>query len=66
VDNRLTIFTPRVLLVHDDDGQLPLSHEELAAYDQAKRRISRAQVYAAQSFQWLKCAFAQLFFAHGH
>jgi hypothetical protein len=39
VDNRLTIFTPRILLVHDDSGQLRLSHEELAAYDEAKRRI---------------------------
>jgi hypothetical protein len=29
VDNRLTIFTPRILLVHDQDGQLRLSHEEL-------------------------------------
>lgn len=32
-------FTPRVLLVHDQDGQLRLSHEELIAYDEAKRRI---------------------------
>jgi hypothetical protein len=39
VDDRLTIFTPRILLVHDDNGQLRLSHEELAAYDEAKRRI---------------------------
>jgi hypothetical protein len=39
VDNRLTIFTPRILLVHDDNGQLRLSHEELTAYDEAKRRI---------------------------
>ena len=39
MDNRLTIFTPRILLVHDQDGQLRLSHEELSAYDEAKRRI---------------------------
>jgi hypothetical protein len=39
VDNRLTIFTPCILLVHDDKGQLRLSQEELAAYDEAKRRI---------------------------
>jgi MoaA/NifB/PqqE/SkfB family radical SAM enzyme len=32
-------FTPRVLLVHDEDGQSRLSHEELLAYDEAKRRI---------------------------
>jgi hypothetical protein len=35
VDNRLTIFTPRILLLHDQNGQLRLSHEELAAYDEA-------------------------------
>jgi hypothetical protein len=39
VDNRLTIFTPRILLVHDQDGQLRLSREELSAYDEAKGRI---------------------------
>ena len=39
MDNRLTIFTPRILLAHDQDGQLRLSHEELSAYDEAKRRI---------------------------
>jgi MoaA/NifB/PqqE/SkfB family radical SAM enzyme len=32
-------FTARILLVHDQDGQLRLSPEELIAYDQAKRRI---------------------------
>jgi MoaA/NifB/PqqE/SkfB family radical SAM enzyme len=32
-------FTPRILLVHDQDGQLRLSHEELSVYDEAKRRI---------------------------
>jgi MoaA/NifB/PqqE/SkfB family radical SAM enzyme len=32
-------FTPRILLVHDQDGHLRLSHEELIAYDEAKRRI---------------------------
>ena len=32
-------FTPRILLVHDQNGQSQLSHEELSAYDEAKRRI---------------------------
>ena len=32
-------FTPRILLVHDENGQSRLSHEELAVYDEAKRRI---------------------------
>ena len=32
-------FTPRILLLHDHNGQLRLSHEELIAYDEAKRRI---------------------------
>src|SRR6202789_1173924 len=32
-------FTPRILLVHDENGQSRLSHEELSAYDEAKRRI---------------------------
>ena len=32
-------FTPRILLVHDENGQSQLSHEELSAYDEAKRRI---------------------------
>ena len=39
MDNRLTIFTPRILLVHDQNGQLWLSHEELIVYDEDKRRI---------------------------
>jgi hypothetical protein len=39
VDNRLTIFTPRTLLLHDQNGQLRLSHEELIVYNEAKRRI---------------------------
>jgi hypothetical protein len=39
VDKRLTIFTPRILLVRDQEGQLRLSHEEMSAYDEAKRRI---------------------------
>ncbi len=30
---------PRILLVHDQNGQLRLSHEELSAYEEAKRRI---------------------------
>jgi MoaA/NifB/PqqE/SkfB family radical SAM enzyme len=32
-------FTPRILLLHDQNGQLQLSHEELTAYHEAKRRI---------------------------
>jgi hypothetical protein len=32
-------FTPRILLVHDENGQSQLSHEELGAYEEAKRRI---------------------------
>ena len=32
-------FTPRILLIHDENGQSQLSHEELAAYEEAKRRI---------------------------
>ena len=32
-------FTPRILLIHDENGQSQLSHEELSAYDEAKRRI---------------------------
>lgn len=32
-------FTPRILLLHDENGQLRLSSEELIAYDEAKRRI---------------------------
>jgi MoaA/NifB/PqqE/SkfB family radical SAM enzyme len=32
-------FTPRILLLSDQDGQLRLSHEELIAYEEAKRRI---------------------------
>lgn len=32
-------FTPRILLLSDQNGQLRLSHEELMAYAEAKRRI---------------------------
>src|ERR1700678_1580652 len=32
-------FTPRILLIHDENGQSQLSHEELSAYDEPKRRI---------------------------
>ena len=32
-------FTPRILLVHDENGQSRLSHEELIVYEEAKRRI---------------------------
>jgi MoaA/NifB/PqqE/SkfB family radical SAM enzyme len=34
-------FTPRVLLIHDENGQVRLSPEELSAYETAKRRIGR-------------------------
>ncbi len=34
-------FVPRVLLIHGEDGQVKLSAEELAAYEEAKRRIGR-------------------------
>jgi hypothetical protein len=29
MDNRLMIFTPRILPVHDENGQLRLSHDEV-------------------------------------
>ena len=32
-------FSPRILLLHDEHGQVRLSHEELLAYEEAKRRI---------------------------
>jgi len=32
-------FTPRILLLHDRTGQVRLTPEELAAYDEARRRI---------------------------
>lgn len=32
-------FTPRILLIHDEDGQVRLPPEQLAAYAEAKRRI---------------------------
>ena len=35
-------FQPRILLIHDDEGRLRLSAEELAAYAAVKRRIGRA------------------------
>jgi MoaA/NifB/PqqE/SkfB family radical SAM enzyme len=34
-------FTPRILLLHDPAGQVRLAPEELAAYEEAKRRIGR-------------------------
>ncbi len=34
-------FTPRILLLHDPTGQVRLSPAELAAYEEAKRRIGR-------------------------
>jgi MoaA/NifB/PqqE/SkfB family radical SAM enzyme len=35
-------FKPRILLIHDENGQLKLSPEELAAYSEAKEKIGRA------------------------
>lgn len=35
-------FTPRILLIHDEDGQVRLPPEQLAAYAEAKRRIGRS------------------------
>ncbi len=32
-------FIPRILLIHDENGQLKLNPEELAAYREAKRKI---------------------------
>ncbi len=34
-------FRPRVLLVHDGDGQVRLSREQLATYEEAKGRIGK-------------------------
>lgn len=35
-------FSPRVLLIHDDKGHVNLSTEELAVYEEARRRLGRA------------------------
>jgi MoaA/NifB/PqqE/SkfB family radical SAM enzyme len=35
-------FKPRLLLIHDENGQLRLSPEELAVYAVAKRKVGRA------------------------
>jgi MoaA/NifB/PqqE/SkfB family radical SAM enzyme len=35
-------FTPRLLLIHDQNGQLRLSPEELAVYAEAKRTVGRS------------------------
>lgn len=35
-------FNPRILLLHDENGQLRLSPEELALYAEVKRKIGRA------------------------
>jgi MoaA/NifB/PqqE/SkfB family radical SAM enzyme len=40
-------FTPRILLIHDDEGQVKLTPAELAAYREAKRRIGRAAAEAS-------------------
>ncbi|NIR53743.1 MAG: hypothetical protein GWM98_03490, partial [Nitrospinaceae bacterium] len=32
-------FTPRVLLLHNDRGELHLSHEELSVYREVQRRL---------------------------
>jgi MoaA/NifB/PqqE/SkfB family radical SAM enzyme len=34
-------FRPRLLLIHDENGQLKLSPEELAVYAEAKRKVGR-------------------------
>ncbi len=34
-------FAPRVLLIHDDQGRLQLTPEEMAAYHEVQRRIGR-------------------------
>ena len=33
-------FTPRILLVHDENGQSRLSHEELSAYEEASAALA--------------------------
>ncbi len=35
-------FQPRILLIHDDKGQVRLSHEELLAYAEARRQLGRS------------------------
>jgi MoaA/NifB/PqqE/SkfB family radical SAM enzyme len=35
-------FNPRLLLIHDENGQLRLSPEELAVYAEAKEKVGRA------------------------
>jgi MoaA/NifB/PqqE/SkfB family radical SAM enzyme len=39
-------FTPRILLIHDERGQVKLTAAELVAYREAKRRIGRAAAEA--------------------
>lgn len=43
-------FTPRILLVHNDKGELDLTPEERAAYDQVKRRIG-SRIEDANGYQ---------------
>ena len=54
-------FTPRILLVHDENGQSQLSHEELSAYDEAKRRIgdraNEAFGYRGKMIEFRRSAF---------
>ena len=54
-------FIPRVLLVHDDSGQLNLSAEEREAYREVKRRIGRrledADAYRRQLLRTGKAPF---------
>lgn len=40
-------FTPRILLIHDEHGQVKLTPAELVAYREAKRRIGRAAAEAS-------------------
>jgi hypothetical protein len=42
-------FTPRILLIHDEKGQVKLTPAELVAYQEAKRRIGRA---AAEAYDY--------------
>jgi MoaA/NifB/PqqE/SkfB family radical SAM enzyme len=54
-------FTPRVLLLHDQDGQLRLSRQELIAYAEAKRRIgeraNEARGYRGKMIESGKASF---------
>ena len=63
------LLTPRLRRPHHEGflkaPQIAAQGVTVSSVGLRARLRPRAQVYAAQSFQWLKCAFAQLFFAHG-